>query len=170
MARVKAAPSYHCPASTPQISSKVTLALSLWPCAFSDLSLKTSSRRQSGGGGESNGGEREDLAYFNAREARVSVPSTSQPTVMRPPGLVCATCYWRNRSPADAAAVVIGERGARLREADGSDERRSPGAAPVQLGQLDQDWRHQRVVNGMTQSGRLGDSANENATPNSQCV
>lgn len=49
MARVKATPSYHCPASRPQISSKVTLALSLLPCALSDLSLKARSTRQSGG-------------------------------------------------------------------------------------------------------------------------
>lgn len=52
-ARVKATPSYHCPTSRPQISSKVTLARSLLPCALSDLSLKTSSTRQSGGGKES---------------------------------------------------------------------------------------------------------------------
>lgn len=39
MARVKATPSYHCAASSPQISSKVKLAFSLLPWALSDLSL-----------------------------------------------------------------------------------------------------------------------------------
>lgn len=40
---------------------------------------------------------------------------------------------------ADGAAVAIGERGAFVREADGCDERGSPHAAPVLLGQFDQD-------------------------------
>lgn len=50
-ARVNATPSFHCPASSPQISSSVALSLSLFPCTLSDLSLKTRRRRQSGPGG-----------------------------------------------------------------------------------------------------------------------
>ena len=47
-ARVNATPSFHCPTSSPQISSNVVLSLSLLPCTLSDLSLKTSRMRQSG--------------------------------------------------------------------------------------------------------------------------